>query len=249
MTQREGKPTWIDLATSDLDRARQFYGTVFGWTFEASGPEYGGYVTAAKDGRVVAGLMLNDPQWNSPDGWTTYLHTADIDRTLQAVTTAGGQSCSGAMDIPDKGRMAIVSDVAGAMTGLWQPGGHNGFEATGAAGAPAWFQLTTTDYRKALDFYAEVFGLDTHVEADTPEFRYTNAIFDGVPGFGVMDGAAFGGPSQWTVFLAADEVDKTLEVIADNGGTIVRGAEDTPYGRLAAVTDPTGAAFNLTSVQ
>jgi uncharacterized protein len=49
-------------------------------------------------------------------------------------------------------------------------------------------------------------------------------------------------------FLAADDVDKALEVIAAHGGPVVRGAEDTPYGRLAAVTDPTGAGFNLSSV-
>jgi len=249
MTQPEGTPIWIDLATSDLDRARQFYGDVFGWTFETSGPEYGGYVTAVKDSQVVAGLMANDPQWNAPDGWTTYLHTADIDTTLQAVTAAGGQSCGGAMDIPGKGRMAIFGDPAGAMTGLWQPGGHDGFDVTGAAGSPAWFQLTTTAYRTALDFYTDVFGLTTHVESDIPEFRYTNAMFDGVPGFGVMDGTNATPQALWTVFLAADDVDKTLQVITDNGGGIVRGAEDTPYGRLAAVTDPTGAPFNLTSVQ
>jgi predicted enzyme related to lactoylglutathione lyase len=244
-----GAPIWIDLATSDLDRAKDFYGTVLGWTFTDSGPEYGGYVTATKDGKVVAGLMANDPQWNSPDGWTTYLHTADINATLAKIGQAGGQSCSGAMEIPAKGAMAIFNDAAGALTGLWQPGGHDGFEVTGSAGAPAWFHLATTDYAKALDFYTTVFGWETNVEADTPEFRYTNAIFDGEPRLGVMDGAAFGVPSQWTVFLAADDVDKTLEVVTDNGGAVVRGAEDTPYGRLAAVTDPTGAAFNLTSVQ
>ncbi|CAN5206171.1 VOC family protein [soil metagenome] len=249
MTQPVGAPIWIDLATSDLDRAKEFYGAVFGWTFQSSGPEYGGYVTAAKDSRVVAGLMANDPQWNSPDGWTTYLHTPDIAATVETITAAGGQCCSGAMAIPAKGTMAIFNDAAGALTGLWQPGGHDGFEVTGCAGSPAWFQLTTADYRRALDFYRTVFGIDTHVESDTPEFRYTNAIFDGVPGFGVMDGAAFDGPSQWTVFLAADDVDKALEVAVDQGGAVVRGAEDTPYGRLAAVTDPTGAAFNLASVQ
>ena len=249
MTKADGAPIWIDLATSDLDGAKEFYGTIFGWTFESSGPEYGGYVTATKHGTVVAGLMANDPQWNSPDGWTTYLHTRDIQATLEKITAAGGQSCSGAMEIPGKGTMAIFDDSAGALTGLWQPGGHDGFAATGTAGAPAWFQLFTADYRRALDFYGTVFGLDTHVESDVPEFRYTNAIFDGVPGFGVMDGAAFGGPSQWTVFLAADDVDKTLEDIVEHGGTVVRGAEDTPYGRLAAVTDPTGAGFNLSSVR
>ena len=55
----------------------------------AAGPEYGGYVNASKAGHPVAGLMYNDPQWNSPDGWTTYLHTADINATLSAATSAG----------------------------------------------------------------------------------------------------------------------------------------------------------------
>ncbi|MGH3557765.1 MAG: VOC family protein, partial [Mycobacterium sp.] len=31
-----GAPTWIDLTSSDLDRAQDFYGTVFGWTFETA---------------------------------------------------------------------------------------------------------------------------------------------------------------------------------------------------------------------
>jgi predicted enzyme related to lactoylglutathione lyase len=56
-------------------------------------------------------------------------------------------------------------------------------------------------------------------------------------------------PSTWAVFFGADDVDKTVELITDNGGAVVRAAEDTPYGRLAAVTDPTGAGFNLASLQ
>ena len=42
---------------------------------------------------------------------------------------------------------------------------------------------------------------------------------------------------------------KTLQVIADNGGAVVQPARDTPYGRLGAATDPTGTAFNLSSLQ
>jgi hypothetical protein len=69
---------------------------------------------------------------------------------------------------------------------------------------------------------------------------------------GVMDGAGFlpqDIPSNWVIFFGAEDVDKTLRVIADNGGTVVRDAEDTPYGRLAAASDPTGAVFNLSSLQ
>jgi uncharacterized protein len=98
-----GAPTWIDLLSSDLDRSQEFYGTVFGWTFESAGPEYGGYVNAFKDGHPVAGLMGNDPQFRSPDGWTTYLHTADINATITKATAAGGMNCVAPMEIKDKG--------------------------------------------------------------------------------------------------------------------------------------------------
>lgn len=247
-----GAPCWIDLATSDIERAQQFYGAVFGWTFESAGPEYGGYVNAFVDGVQVAGLMPNDPQWNMPDRWNTYLHTADADATIAAVTAAGGMSCGGAMDIPAKGRMAIVADPTGGMIGLWQPTQHLGFEATGVAGAPVWHQVTTRDFAATLDFYRAVFGWQTQVEADSDEFRYSTVSFDGEQRIGVMDGSAFMAadePSNWFFFLGADDVDKTLQLIVDNGGSITRAAEDTPYGRLASVADPTGAGFNLSSLQ
>lgn len=246
-----GAPTWIDLATSDLDRALTFYGNVFGWTFESAGKEYGGYVNAFCDGRPVAGLMANDPQWGAPDGWNTYLRTADVDATVATAVEAGAVSCGGAMDVPAKGRMAMLTDPAGASFGLWQPAEHHGFEVVNEQGAPAWHQLSTRDFGRAIDFYVKVFGWQVQVEADTPEFRYSNAIFDGEPLLGVMDMSIFPGdePSTWTVYLGADDVDKTIELITDNGGAVVRAAEDTPYGRLAAVTDATGAGFNLSSLR
>ena len=245
-----GAPIWIDLLTSDLDRAKGFYGAVFGWTFESSGPEYGGYVNAFKDGHAIAGLMGNNPEFRSPDGWTIYLHTADINATIAKATAAGGVSCVEPMEIKDKGHMGLLTDPTGAVIGLWQPTGHNGFEVVREAGAPVYFQLTTRDYGKALDFYREVFGWQTETVSDTDEFRYSTAIFDGAALLGVMDGTRDlpqGVPSNWFFFLGADDVDKTVQLVVDNGGSVIRGAEDTPYGRLAAVADPTGAGFNLSS--
>jgi predicted enzyme related to lactoylglutathione lyase len=55
-------------------------------------------------------------------------------------------------------------------------------------------------------------------------------------------------PANWFFFLGAEDVDKTLQLLNDNGGTVIRDVEDTPYGRLAAVADPTGAGFNLSSL-
>jgi predicted enzyme related to lactoylglutathione lyase len=247
-----GAPIWIDLTSSDLDRARDFYGTVFGWTFQSAGPEYGGYVNAAKDGHPVAGLMANNAAWQQPDRWTTYFHTADIHATASAVTAAGGSIGIQPVEVPAKGFMSMAADPSGAVFGLWQPLEHRGFELVGEAGAPAWHQLTTRDYQAALDFYRQVFGWRSEPVSDTDEFRYTTAWFGDQQLLGVMDGAKVlpeGVPSNWVIFFGAGDVDKTLQTITANGGAVLRAAEDTPYGRLAAAADPTGAMFNLSSLQ
>jgi len=247
-----GAPCWLDLLTSDLQRAQDFYGTVFGWTFESAGPEYGGYVNAAKDGHQVAGLMANFPESQSPDRWSTYFHTADINATASAVAEAGGATVMGPHEVPVQGFMSLATDPAGAAFGAWQPLEHHGFQVIGEAGAPVWHQLTTRDFRAAVDFYRKVFGWRTEVVSDTDEFRYTTAWFGDQQLLGVMDGTGFlpeDEPSAWTTFFGAEDVDKTLRLITDNGGAVVRHAEDTPYGRLAAATDPTGTAFNLSSLE
>src|SRR4051812_32240289 len=88
--------------------------------------------------------MENDPQWNSPDAWTTYLHTADINSTVEALKAAGGTSCVDPMEVKDKGWMAMATDPTGAFFGLWQPTGHHGFDVIGHHGTPAWHQLPLT---------------------------------------------------------------------------------------------------------
>lgn len=252
MTIPNGAPIWIDLSSSDVDRAQEFYAAVFGWTFNSAGPDYGGYINAAKDGKPVAGLMQNQPEWNAPDAWNIYLHTTDVHKTVEAVKSAGGANCLEPMEVKEKGWMAMGTDPSGAAFGLWQPTGHHGFEVQGEPGSPVWHQLTTRDFDKAVDFYRAVFGWETRVESDTDEFRYTTAVFNGQDTLGVMDGTAFltdDIPSHWTTFFGADDVDKTLQVITDHGGSVLRAAEDTPYGRLAAAADPSGAVFNLSSLR
>jgi predicted enzyme related to lactoylglutathione lyase len=147
--------------------------------------------------------------------------------------------------------MAMLSDPTGAFLGLWQPIGHHGFEVFGEAGAPIYHQLTTSDYAKALDFYRQVFGWQIDTVSDSDEFRYSTANFNGEALVGIMDGTTGmpdGVSSSWSFFLGSDDVDKAVALVRDNGGSVIRDAEDAPYGRLAAVADPTGAGFNLSSV-
>ncbi|MGH3624009.1 MAG: VOC family protein [Sciscionella sp.] len=52
-------------------------------------------------------------------------------------------------------------------------------------------------------------------------------------------------PAHWSVYLGVNDADAALATIVELGGSILRAAEDTPYGRLATAADPAGAQFTL----
>lgn len=243
-----GAPCWIDLFSSDTDASRAFYGDLFGWQSEDAGEEYGGYINFTKDGIPVAGCMGNDGSQGVPDAWTIYLAVADAAATVEAAKARGGDVHVPAMEVMALGSMALVADAGHAAIGVWQPGLHKGFGVLAEPGTPAWFELFTRDYDAAVQFYRDVFSWDTHVVGDTPEFRYTTLGEGEGQMAGIMDASAFlpdGVPAHWSVYFGAEDTDKALVRIEELGGAVVTPAEDTPYGRLATASDPTGAVFKL----
>jgi predicted enzyme related to lactoylglutathione lyase len=254
---RPGDPIWADLFTSDPDRSVAFYTELFGWTAERAGEEFGNYITFRKDGKVVAGGMANHGD-GGPDQWTVYLASSDAKRTADAATKNGGAVVVGPTPVGDLGTFAILGDVAGVGVGVWQPAAMAGFETRGTvgggawtdhAGAPSWFELHTSRYDDSLRFYRDVFGWEDPVTvSDTPEFRYTTLHSETPMLGGVMDSTQFlpdGVPGYWTVYFGSDDVDATVAKLVELGGSVIRPAEDTPYGRLAAVADPGGVRFSI----
>jgi hypothetical protein len=234
--------------TSDRDRSAAFYGELFGWTVVDPGPEYGGYVNFHKDGVPVAGAMHNTPEMETPDVWSVYLRTDDAEKTVETAVANGGQVIVPAMPILDLGSMAMVTDAGGAAVGLWQPGEHTGFGVVAEPNAPGWFELFTRDHAASVAFYRDVFGWEPHSVADTDEFRYTTLLADERAAAGIMDASGFlpeGVPAHWSVYFQVADTDAALARATELGGAVVVPAEDTPYGRLATATDPTGATFKL----
>jgi predicted enzyme related to lactoylglutathione lyase len=245
-----GAPCWIDLMTSDAEQAKLFYGTLFGWTYQTGDEEkYGGYITAWKDGKSVAGMMQQQPdQAGWPDMWSTYLRTEDAEATVQAAAEHGGQVYMQPMAVPEQGSMAMIGDPTGASIGVWQPAEMTGYELAAEPGAPAWHELHTKDYATAVKFYQDVFGWDTDVMSDTPEFRYTTLGAGRAAKAGIMDASAYlpaEVPSSWQVYFAVEDTDATIAQAVSLGATVIDGPDDTPFGRLATLADPTGAVFKI----
>ncbi|NKX56332.1 VOC family protein [Arthrobacter mobilis] len=245
-----GSPCWLDLAAADPDRSRTFYTSLFGWQTETGGEEYGNYVLFSKDGLPVAGLAPAGPG-QQRDSWSTYLATEDIAATTRKVVAAGGQVLREPMQVGEQGTMAVFADPGGALVCGWQPETHLGFGLSGEAGAPCWFELLSTDYAASVAFYAQAFDWKTETMSDSEEFRYTlnRPYRDSTAG--ILDAAATlpaGATSHWLVYLGAPDTDDAVLRVQELGGTVMRPAWDSPFGRLAQVADPAGAVFMLISV-
>lgn len=245
-----GAPCWIDLMTSDISRSRDFYSALFGWHYEVGDQEkYGGYTMAFKDGKSVAGLMQSREDGEGyPDMWSTYLRVDDIDATMSAAKNAGAMPYMEPMDVPEQGKMAMLGDPSGASIGLWEFGGHTGFQAHEENGAASWHELHSKDYAAAVAFYRDVLGLQASVMSDTPEFRYTTLKDGDKELAGIMDASGYLSdevPSHWQVYFQTDDVDAAIATALTLGATITNEPEDSPYGRVAGLTDCTGAMFKL----
>lgn len=246
-----GAPCWSDLFSSDPTRATEFYGAIFGWTAEEPAAEYGGYVNFTSKGALVAGMMRNDGSTGQPDAWTTYLSVPDAKVTTEAAVAAGGQVHIEPMQVGPLGTMGMVADPGGAAIGLWQPGTHLGYGRDSEPGAPCWHELHTRDYARVLDFYRTAFDWTTTILSDEDSFRYTAMAIGDAQYAGVIDASGFlpaGVPSSWQVYIGVEDTDATLARAVELGGTVLAAAEDSPFGRLAQLGDPTGAAIKIVSM-
>jgi uncharacterized protein len=243
-----GQPCWMDLVTSDTDTAVNFYEEVFGWKNHETPPEMQGYRYFTLDGKSVGGCMQNQPEFGAPNSWSIFLRSDDVRATAAAATANGGTVLMEPMDVGENGSFVIVRDAGGAVISAWQPGTELGFEVLSEVGSPSHFELHTRDYDKSMAFYKAVFGWTPSVMSDTDDFRYSLSGPQDTAMAGVMDASAFlpeDVPAHWSMYLRTDNIDNTLEKAQKLDAKLVQGPDDTPYGKLVTVADPTGAVFKL----
>jgi predicted enzyme related to lactoylglutathione lyase len=243
-----GAPIWIELYSRDPEGSARFYSGLFGWTTESSPDEQGRYISCSLKGSVLAGINPADVGSGSPEGWLVYLASPDAPATTAAAETHGGEVLVEPVEIGNLGTMALVADPGDALVGVWQPREHRGTEIVDEVGAPVWHEVEAKRYESSLAFYRNAFLWETRTESDTPEFRYSVQMFEGRPFAGILDAddvPPLDGPARWRVYFQVADVDASCAAVLRLGGAVLTGPEDTPYGRMAEVADPSGAVFNV----
>src|SRR5579859_213502 len=109
-------------------------------------------------------------------------------------------------------------------------------------GSPCWADLWTSDVEGSRRFYSELFGWEA--QAPSPEFGgYFMFTRNGVPVAGGMgDMGDMRANDTWSIYLATDDIAKTVEAAEAEGAQILGPAMPVAdLGTQAVLIDPTGA--------
>jgi predicted enzyme related to lactoylglutathione lyase len=263
-TYPPGVPCWVDTEQSDVDAAIDFYGGLFGWTFQDMMPPDAPdrYVIAKLRGRdvgAIGGPVNDDARWN------TYVAVDDADAATERLVKLGAAVRSPPEDGGEGGRGAVLTDPEGVEFRIWQPRRRLGAQVVNEPGTWNFSDLHTADPAAAKMFYESAFGWSVedlgfatlirrpgygdHLEATVdPDIRARQEGVVAPPGF--EDAIAWvaprgpGEPAHWHVSFAVADRDLAAADAERLGAKVLARAE-TQWTRTARVRDPQGAEFTL----
>ena len=110
----------VELNTTDVSKAKTFYGALFNWTLEDVPMPSGSY-TLIKVGEGTGGGIMKHPVPGAPSAWLAYVLVDDIAAATQKAKSLGATVMKDVMEVMDAGWMSIIIDPTGAVLGLWKP--------------------------------------------------------------------------------------------------------------------------------
>ena len=109
----------VELATTDVAKAKQFYGGLFGWKLSDM-PMAEGTYTMIDVGEGTGGGRMKNPMPGAPSMWMAYVNVDDIQAATKKAKSLGANVMKDVTEVPDMGWFSIITDPTGAMLGLWQ---------------------------------------------------------------------------------------------------------------------------------
>lgn len=252
MTNPAGTPIWYELLTTDVAGSKRFYETVLGWSVTEPMPGNAhGYRGIETGTGMVGGVMPLDAEMcknGAKPAWLFYVAVDDVDASVAKAKAAGATVLMPPFEIPDIGRIAMLTDPQGnpfyVMRGQ-SPHASTAFDRTGM-GRCNWNELTTPDQARGQAFYAEVFGWTYPDKLAMPGGQ--DYVF--VAAAGTTIGATMppppGAPAGWKFYFRAPDIDVAAQRVKEAGGMVHAGPMEVPGGdRVIVASDPLGVPFGV----
>ena len=110
---------WFEIPADNVERARKFYGSLFGWKIEQfpGMPDYWHIDTGGSDDSPDGGMMKRkSPQ----QPITNYISVASVDEAAAKVEKLGGKICMAKTAVPKMGYFVVCQDPENNTFALWE---------------------------------------------------------------------------------------------------------------------------------
>jgi predicted enzyme related to lactoylglutathione lyase len=111
----------VELNTTDLKKAKDFYGKLFSWKLEDMPMGDMGTYTMVGVGEGTGGGMMKNPVPGAPSTWLAYVAVDDVAAFTKKAKSLGATIMKDVTEVPGAGWFAIITDPTGAPLGLWKP--------------------------------------------------------------------------------------------------------------------------------
>jgi predicted enzyme related to lactoylglutathione lyase len=251
-----GRFVWYDLVTTDPAAAERFYGAVVGWGTDLWNQNGSTYTMWTASGTPIGGIMrmpADAKARGEMPHWLAYVSTPDTDAMVAQATKLGARVLVPPTNIPTVGRFAMIADPHGAFIAPFTPSRPAGpSEGPPGIGHFSWHELATSDPVSVFAFYEATCGwqktesMDMGPMGTYQMFGWPEPSIGGIFGRPPDESDA---PSAWLHYIRVPNVERAIEMVKGQGGTLCNGPMDVPGGhRIAQCQDPQGAAFALHAV-
>src|SRR5437764_1341984 len=110
----------IELNTTDVKKAKDFYSKLFDWKLEDM-PSPGGGYTMIKVGEGTVGGIMQNPIPGAPSFWLSYVLVDDIQAATKKAKSLGATVMKDVTEVGGYGSFTVLVDPTGAHFALWKP--------------------------------------------------------------------------------------------------------------------------------
>jgi predicted enzyme related to lactoylglutathione lyase len=110
----------VELNTTDVSKAKAFYGALFNWTLEDVAVPGGSY-TMVKVGEGTGGGIMKHPVPGAPSAWLAYVLVDDVAASTKKAKSLGATVKMDVTEVMGMGSFSVITDPTGAAFALWQP--------------------------------------------------------------------------------------------------------------------------------
>ena len=245
-----GRWVWGDLVTSDVAVAADFYGKVFGWTFETYGGEddRDTYTLVLADGLPIGGMVFDARAVKDkvPSArWLPFVSVTDVRAAADAVTRGGGKVVFEPAALGERGETAIFRDPDGVLFGAVRSKNGDPPDYAGDLNEWVWLDLWTGDVDRATQFYRAVAGYEVLPLPEGGARSGAHLVSGGYIRAGVMQRQDPGVSTIWLPYVRVADAAAAVEKAKAAGGTVLRTPVSLPRAIVAIVADPTGAPVGI----